>query len=121
MPSRSPRFNPPVQRTRKAVKLDADRRRYSAPWRGWYGTARWQGIREAQLSSQPLCSLCLEAEVVEVATVCDHLEPHRGDEDLFWSGPFQSLCAHHHNSAKQRDEQVGAKRININDINALID
>jgi hypothetical protein len=36
--------------------------------------------------------------------VCDHVEPHRGDLDKFWSGPFQSLCAECHNVDKQRIE-----------------
>jgi hypothetical protein len=40
---------------------------------------------------------------------------------LFWSGPFQSLCAHHHNSDKHREEMMTEKRININDINGLLE
>lgn len=106
MPLRPPRFSPSHQRTAVERKRDADRARANVPWRGWYGTARWQAIREAQLSMQPLCVMCLDGEVVEPATVCDHVTPHRGDEALFWSGPFQSLCAHHHNSAKQREERL---------------
>ncbi|MCJ2010440.1 ATP-binding protein [Methylobacterium sp. J-092] len=41
------------------------------------------------------------------ATVCDHVEPHRGDVERFWAGPFQSVCAHCHNSHKQRQERQG--------------
>lgn len=67
-----------------------------------YGTARWKRLREAQLSLEPLCRMCLEAEDVEAATICDHVTPHRGDVVLFWSGPFQSLCKAHHDGAKQR-------------------
>jgi 5-methylcytosine-specific restriction enzyme A len=26
------------------------------------------------------------------ATICDHVEPHRGDVNKFWLGPFMSLC-----------------------------
>jgi 5-methylcytosine-specific restriction protein A len=83
---------------------------------------RWQRLREAQLSAHPLCAMCLEAEIVEEAKVCDHVEPHRGDETLFWSGPFQSLCEACHNGRKQREEHASMrKRININDINGLLD
>ena len=39
-----------------------------------------------------------------MATVCDHVEPHRGDVAKFHGGPFQSLCAFHHNRDKQRAE-----------------
>ncbi|MCJ2010442.1 ATP-binding protein [Methylobacterium sp. J-092] len=39
------------------------------------------------------------------ASVCDHIEPHRGDVDRFWAGPFQSVCATCHNRHKQRQER----------------
>jgi 5-methylcytosine-specific restriction protein A len=105
MPTRAQPFRPPTQRTSIERKRDADRGRYTTPWRKWYKTAKWQAIRERQLSISPLCIMCLDDdETITSATVCDHITPHRGDEDLFWSGPFQSLCAHHHNGAKQREE-----------------
>jgi 5-methylcytosine-specific restriction protein A len=116
LPKRSPTFKPAHQRTDAQRKREADRRRYDVAWRKWYGTARWAAIREAQLAAYPLCVMCIADEVVEEATVCDHVTPHRGDEDLFWSGPFQSLCAHHHNSAKQREERANK---NVNEINCV--
>lgn len=76
----------------------------------WYGTARWQKLRKAQLSREPLCAYCLKQEVIEAATVCDHTEPHKGDEDKFWTGPFQSLCKRCHDSTKQSEERTGRKR-----------
>lgn len=39
--------------------------------------------------------------------MADHVEPHRGDEQLFFYGELQSLCAAHHNSYKQRLERSG--------------
>lgn len=45
--------------------------------------------------------MCLEDEHVEVATVADHVIPHKGDERLFFDPTnLQSLCAHHHNRDK---------------------
>jgi 5-methylcytosine-specific restriction endonuclease McrA len=44
------------------------------------------------------------------ASVADHKVPHRGDAELFWKGELQSLCAHCHSSAKQREEKAQAKR-----------
>lgn len=73
-------------------------------WRGWYKTARWQRIRTAQLSGEPLCSRCLAMEVVEPATVVHHVTPHKGDPDLFWNGPFESLCKPHHDSDGQHED-----------------
>jgi 5-methylcytosine-specific restriction protein A len=48
--------------------------------------------------------MCLADGVVAAARVCDHIEPHRGDAEKFWNGPFQSLCYFHHNRDKQREE-----------------
>lgn len=74
-------------------------------WRGWYKLARWQRMRERQLSLHPLCTFCLERDIVTEATVCDHIEPHKGDPDLFWDdGNLQSLCAPCHDRDKQRME-----------------
>jgi len=76
-------------------------------YKRWYKTARWQRLRSRQLTQHPLCKLCESHGRVTVATVCDHIEPHRGDEGKFWSGPFQSLCSTCHNSDKQRIEKGG--------------
>ncbi len=81
------------------------RRREDAPWRRLYGTQRWKNTRADQLAREPLCRMCLDQGVVTAATVCDHRDPHRGDLDKFWNGPFQSLCKPHHDSEKQREER----------------
>ncbi|OWK21301.1 hypothetical protein AJ88_19220 [Mesorhizobium amorphae CCBAU 01583] len=41
------------------------------------------------------------------ASICDHVERHRGDRFKFFGGPFQSLCAACHNSTKQKAELHG--------------
>lgn len=69
-----------------------------------YRTKRWRDLRASQLMREPLCRLCEYAGEVVAATVCDHVTPHRGDEALFWAGPFQSLCADCHSRHKQREE-----------------
>lgn len=74
------------------------------PWLSWYSTAAWKHIRRWQLAQEPLCRMCAEVGDTTAATVCDHIEPHRGDAEKFWSGPFQSLCAAHHSRDKQREE-----------------
>ncbi|MGX1786131.1 HNH endonuclease [Bosea sp. NPDC055332] len=74
------------------------------PWLPWYSSTRWQRIRKAQLAAEPLCQLCLEIDVVTEANTVDHVIPHRGNEQLFWSGPFNSLCASCHSRHKQRQE-----------------
>lgn len=54
--------------------------------------------------------MCQEQGTVTPATVADHVVPHRGDQEAFWSGALQSLCAEHHDSIKQRDERRGYAR-----------
>ena len=49
--------------------------------------------------------MCLDDGVVTPATICDHIVPHKRDQERFWSGPFQSLCKPHHDSTKQRQER----------------
>lgn len=51
--------------------------------------------------------MCLREGIIppQIATVCDHVRPHRGDPVLFWGGPFQSLCKAHHDRDKQRAER----------------
>jgi 5-methylcytosine-specific restriction protein A len=73
----------------------------------WYKTARWQKLRRRQLQTEPLCCMCTAESRITAATICDHIEPHRGDPVKFWAGPFQSLCAEHHNRTKQSIEKGG--------------
>jgi len=49
----------------------------------WYCTASWQRRRRHQFRVQPLC---------------EHIEPHRGNFELFRLGKLRSLCAECHDS-----------------------
>jgi 5-methylcytosine-specific restriction protein A len=80
-------------------------------YKRWYKTARWQRLRLEQLRKEPYCAFCLPRIVP--ARICDHVQPHRGDEAKFWAGPFQSLCKPHHDSDKQRIEKGGKPKPNI--------
>lgn len=74
-------------------------------WHRLYGTAKWKRLRDHQLTSEPLCRFCIESDVVEAATVVDHVIPHRGDQTLFYDPDnLQSLCSTCHSSTKQRIE-----------------
>lgn len=90
----------------QAARAYDRRRRQEVETRALYGTARWQATRAEQLRLEPLCRMCMAEDRIELAIVCDHVEPHRGNVEKFWAGPFQSLCASHHNSAKQAEEQA---------------
>jgi 5-methylcytosine-specific restriction endonuclease McrA len=74
-------------------------------WHRLYSTAKWKRLREHQLNTEPLCRFCLDRDVVEVATVADHIKPHKGVESLFYDAEnLQSLCKACHDSTKQRME-----------------
>ena len=66
---------------------------------------RWQKRREQQLRAHPLCCYCEREGRIVVATVADHVTPHRGNPALF-DGPLQSLCATCHSSTKAKEEAL---------------
>lgn len=68
-----------------------DDRRGSAAARG-YG-AKWRAYRAGFLRGHPLCIVCQQIGRIERAVVVDHIIPHRGDADLFWSASnHQPMC-----------------------------
>ena len=73
----------------------------------WYKLARWQHLRSHQLRIEPLCAFCLQRGVVTLATIVDHVEPHRGDVNRFWLGKLQTLCKSCHDSTNRLVEQRG--------------
>jgi 5-methylcytosine-specific restriction protein A len=86
------------------------RSKEAAEYRRWYHLARWKGPRgrrAVQLQAEPLCRFCEAAGDVVAATVADHIQPHRGDAELFWNGELQSLCGPCHSQAKQMIEARG--------------
>ena len=91
-----------------AQKRDRNERSDAAktkrPWAKWYGRKAWKNRRKRQLDAEPLCCMCPE-DARQLATVADHVVPHKGDYALFWFGALQSLCAHCHSSKKQRIER----------------
>jgi 5-methylcytosine-specific restriction protein A len=77
-----------------------DAHRPSARQRGY--DSKWEKERAMFLIYHATCKCGQPASVV------DHITPHRGDKKLFWDyRNWQSLCAHCHNSLKQRQERSG--------------
>ncbi|MBR1530240.1 MAG: HNH endonuclease [Oscillospiraceae bacterium] len=57
-----------------------------------YGT-KWQKASKAFLRKHPLCAACQADGRYTLATVVDHITPHRGDKSLFWNqNNWQPLC-----------------------------
>ncbi|MBN8972933.1 MAG: HNH endonuclease [Rhizobiales bacterium] len=84
---------------------DYDARRGSARARGY--DARWDRSAKVFRAHHPLCLGCEAEGRISVATVVDHVLPHRGDMDLFWDATkWQPACDFHHNVVKQQLEHL---------------
>lgn len=64
-----------------------------------YSTASWRDLRAAKLTRDPLCESCLRREVVEPATVVDHVQAiAAGGAALPSLDELMSMCAACHNA-----------------------
>ena len=73
--------------------------------RGYGG--RWQKARLTFLNREPLCRICKAAGLITPATVVDHIEPHRGNQDLFWNTDnWQPLCTTCHDAKTKQENAV---------------
>lgn len=81
--------------SRQHAKKVYDKARGSSTQRGY--NYRWQKSRLVFLDEHPLCVYCQREGRVVVATVVDHVIPHKGDQSIFWDRDnWQSLCKQCH-------------------------
>lgn len=79
----------------------------------WLNTARWQRLRikvlqRDQYTCQQTGVLLIGKHPAPNSPVVDHIEPHRGDPDLFWDEEnLQSVAKSWHDSVKQSMEKRG--------------
>ena len=74
-----------------------DKERGNANQRGY--NSQWRKEREYYLRDNPLCVACQRDNRLTPATVVDHIQPHKGNQDLFWdTDNWQALCQSCHNS-----------------------
>lgn len=105
MPKAPPVHRPSASQSPKHRNQRYDAKRDQQEYRRWYKTARWQELRWSILVRDMFqCQQCGKIDASKGAMHCDHVEPHRGNEQAFWAGPFKTLCARCHNSGKQRHE-----------------
>jgi 5-methylcytosine-specific restriction protein A len=82
----------------KQLDTNYDIHRGTAAQRG-YG-AKWRRARAGYLSQHPICVRC-----GDVATVVDHIQPHKGDMNLFWSvANWQPLCKRCHDRKTVKED-----------------
>ena len=76
-----------------------------------YDKRRWRRESRAFLRANPLCRMCEARGRTTLATVVDHIKPHKGDPALFWDRDnWQGLCATDHSGAKREQETTGRIR-----------
>jgi 5-methylcytosine-specific restriction protein A len=70
----------------KQLTTNYDNHRGTAAQRG-YGS-KWRKVRAYYLAKNPICLRC-----GDIATVVDHITPHKGNMQLFWATTnWQPLC-----------------------------
>lgn len=64
------------------------RRGKSSAWHGLYSTRRWKRLSRAFLAEYPVCFVCGAK-----AEIADHIQPHRGNIELFFDeSNLQPMC-----------------------------
>jgi 5-methylcytosine-specific restriction endonuclease McrA len=76
-------------------------------YHSWYTSSKWQKRRAHQLKIEPLCRKCTDAGRVTAARVADHIGPHNGDYNSFFTGDLQSLCFNCHDRFKRIQDLRG--------------
>lgn len=111
LPSRLGKLAPTIGYMAAPERTADAARTVATPWRKWYWTSRWRETRmrvfarDGFTCQRPGCGL-MTANTSKL--VCDHRQPHRGDEALFWDeGNLQTLCKPCHDRHKQREERAG--------------
>lgn len=89
------------------MKRPDQRSSEAAQYRALYNTTGWKRVRDRVLAATPFCERCERRGELKRATVVHHVEPHRGDLDKFYGGPFEALCKPCHDRDAQGEEKRG--------------
>ena len=96
MPVRPPIHRPVGRREKRERDQDYARQRNPVA-RALYRSKRWRTERASFLHDHPLCEECERHDLIRPASVVDHVNPHGGDETVFWDrSRWQALCASCH-------------------------
>ena len=98
-----------IGKTTKLLRQRIHEHKYSAFTQNrLYDCSRWRALRRNFLNANPLCAMCLKQGRDTIADTVDHIEPHKGNIELFYKRDnLQSLCSHCHNASKQMQELYG--------------
>ena len=90
---------PKHQRTEKRTGFSGRRNESASRWHSLYYSARWKQLRRDFLKKYPYCFICGRK-----ATIVDHIQPHRGNLDLFYDeNNLQPMCWSCHSKKTLRE------------------
>ena len=105
--------------TRVGAAQDHDRQSSTRtglePWQAWYTSRRWRTLRLKVLARDAYrCRatgvVCMGTHNAPNSPVVDHIRPHHGNADLFWSiDNLQCVSKSWHDQVKQKHERSGLK------------
>lgn len=73
-------------------------------YRKFYRLSRWTKLSKTIRADEPLCRICLSKGISNPSQVVDHIIPHKGNEDLFWSSEnLQAICKRCHDRKSARE------------------
>lgn len=88
----------------------------AAPWRAWYGTARWARLRSQvfvrdRFVCQRTGELAIGKYPADNSPVANHKVPHKGDERLFWDiDNIETVVKWFHDREIQAEEARAQRR-----------
>jgi 5-methylcytosine-specific restriction protein A len=92
-------------------QVDSEYNRTSRPFKHLYNASRWKKLRKQFLQEHPICVECEAKGVIKAATVVDHIEAHKGDEELFWNqSNWQPLCKCCHDKKTVKEDGRWGKK-----------
>lgn len=102
MPTSAPKHHPPGWQSRDQ-RIAAHNRARRADGGIVYDLQRWRKMRKAFIDTHPLCVNFDQCHNVSV--ICDHIQPHRGDDALMWCWDnLQAMCKPCHDRKTMTDD-----------------
>ncbi len=78
-------------------------------YRALYKTTRWKALRKEQLRKEPFRRQQVHCDQPVIATVANHKQLHKGDEDLFFDPDnIESTRKPCHDGLIKREENIGS-------------
>ena len=69
----------------------------------FYQTPAWRKVRSNYLKAYPLCVECKKLNIIEPATVVDHIKQIREGGEMYSYSNLQGLCRTHHAKKSGRE------------------